>query len=281
VFAVLAAVALVVLVAGLGAGCAASREAGARVFHLQARMNPAPADRRDLPGGIVGVCSRGTLAWVVPVADGGVVLVDTGFDDEARSIREVVGARKIHGILLTHGHLDHAAGTASLAAPVWIGRADAPALFGEPVFRSVWPRLGEFLGGVPAARGPVHVVDGGEVVRFGDRRFVAIAAPGHTDGSVAWLLDDVLFGGDAAQSPLGDEIFPAPPGFTADLVAAYDSLRRLRDVPFRFLADAHYGVVTDPRSALRRAVDRQHDDVTLREHPALRPVACADDPVAW
>lgn len=263
------------------AGCPATRELGARLYHVGTILNPAPTDRRALPGGIEGVCSRGTIAWVVPVDDGGVVLVDTGYDDEARAVRHVVKERKIHAILLTHGHVDHAAGTSSLDAPVWIGRADAPAVQGRPVFRSLYPRLGEAAGGVPTAKGPVHVVDGGEVLRFGDRTFRAIAMPGHTDGSVGWLLDDVLFGGDAAQAPLGDEVYPAPPGFTADLVDAYDSLRRLRDVPVRWLADAHYGVVVEPLPAVRRAVERQHDEVRLRDHPAQRPVACADDPVAW
>jgi glyoxylase-like metal-dependent hydrolase (beta-lactamase superfamily II) len=276
-----AAAAAAVMGGSCFAGCAVSREVAARAFHLTAKANPAPPDRRSLPGGITSVCSRGTISWIVPVDDGGVVLIDAGFDDEARAIRHAVGDRKIHGILLTHGHLDHVAGTSTLDAPVWIGRADAPAVQGRPVFRSVYPRLGEFAGGVPTARGAVHVVDGGEVVRFGSRAFVALATPGHTAGSVVWLLDDVLFGGDALQSPLGDGVYPAPAGFTADLVVAYDSMRRLRDVPFRWLADAHYGVMASPHARIRAAVERQHDDATLRDHPALRPVACGDDPVSW
>lgn len=261
--------------------CVVAREVSARVYHVQTRLNPAPTDRRALPGGIESVCSRGSITWIVPVDDGGVVLIDTGYDDEARAIRHVVKNRKIHAILLTHGHLDHAAGTASLDAPVWVGRADAPAVRGQPVFRSLYPRLGEFLAGVPMAKGVVHEVDGGEVLRFGDRTFTALSTPGHTDGSVSWLLDDVLFAGDAIQRPTGDALYPAPPGFTVDLVAAYDSMRRLRDVPVRFIADAHYGFVDDASSRLQQAVLRAHDDVARREHPVMRPIACADDPVTW
>jgi glyoxylase-like metal-dependent hydrolase (beta-lactamase superfamily II) len=272
---------LVLLVAPALSSCVVSRELSARVYHLQTRLNPAPVDRRTLPEGIESVCSRGSITWIVPVRDGGVVLVDTGYDDEARAIRHALKGRKIHAILLTHGHLDHAAGTAALDAPVWVGRKDAPAVRGQPVFRSVFPRLGEFLAGVPTARGVVHEVDGGEVLRFGDRVFRAFATPGHTDGSVSWLLGDVLFAGDAIQRPTGDALYPAPPGFTVDLVAAYDSMRRLRDVPLRYVADAHYGFVDDAVPRLQQAVLRQHDDVTLREHPALRPTGCADDPVAW
>jgi glyoxylase-like metal-dependent hydrolase (beta-lactamase superfamily II) len=284
---------LLVLLVLLASGCSLSREAAARLYHLQALAHPAPVARRALPGGIESVCSRGSVTWIVPVNDGGVVLVDTGFDEQARAIQQAVKGRTIHAILLTHGHLDHAAGTAALDAPVWVGAADAPALRGQPLFRALYPRVGEFLAGVPVARGVVHGVDDGLVLRFGERVFQAIATPGHTDGSTSWLLVDVddatapdgratvLFGGDALLSPLGDEVFPAPPGFTADLVVAYDSIRRLLEVDIDYLADAHYGVVAQPARALRRAVEREHDDVTLREHPAWRPVSCADDPVAW
>jgi glyoxylase-like metal-dependent hydrolase (beta-lactamase superfamily II) len=275
------AVAAFVASAALAPSCVVARELSARVYHVQARLNPAPTDRRTLPGGIESVCSRGSITWIVPTGDGGVVLIDTGYDDQARAIRHVLKGRKVHAILLTHGHLDHAAGTATLDAPVWVGRADAPALRGQPVFRSLYPRLGEFLAGVPTARGPVHEVSGGEVLRFGDRTFTAIATPGHTDGSTSWLLDDILFAGDAIQRPTGDALYPAPPGFTASVVAAYDSMRRLRDVPLRFVADAHYGFVDDAPARLAQAVRRAHDEVALRDHPPVRPTGCADDPVAW
>lgn len=270
-------VVIVVVTAALTA-CPASREVGARAFQAMTRLHPSPLERRALPGGIESVCSRGSITWIVPVDDGGVVLVDTGFDDEARAIRHQVGERRIHGILLTHAHLDHAAGTASLDAPVWVGREDAPALRGEPTFPALYPRLGEALGGIPIAKGPIHEVDGGEVVVFGNRRFTAIAVPGHTRGSTAWLLDDVLFGGDAVQAPMGDGLYPAPIGFTEDLVRAYASLRRLRDIPFTILADAHYGVLDDAHTFLRDAVERDHDDAERRSYPTFRPVGCGDDP---
>jgi glyoxylase-like metal-dependent hydrolase (beta-lactamase superfamily II) len=276
-----AVVVFVVVVASITTlvpGCAASREGGARIFQMMTKTNPSPLDRRALPGGIESVCSRGSLSWIVPVDDGGVVLVDTGFDDEARAIRHAVGDRPIRGILLTHAHLDHAAGTSSLDAPVWVGRADAPALRGEPTFPALYPRLGEAFGGIPKAKGPIHEVVGGERLVFGTRSFTAIAVPGHTRGSIAWLLDDVLFGGDAVQSPLRDGIYPAPTGFTEDLVQAYGSLRRLRDVPFRYLADAHYGVFDNAHAFLRAAVENDHDEARRRDYPFLRPVGCGDDP---
>jgi len=275
-------VVVAIVVAGVAVGCAASRELGARAFQAMTNMSPAPPVVTGvLPGGIEAVCSRGSLSWIVPVDDGGVVLVDTGFDDEARAIKHALRGRPLHAILLTHGHVDHAAGTASLDAPVYIGRADAPALRGEHTFEAPYPLLGEIFGGIPVAKGAIHDVDDGEVHVFGNRRFTAIAMPGHTHGSTAWLVDDVLFSGDALLAPLGDDVYPAAPGFSVDIDAAYDSIRRLRDVDIHWLADAHYGVVREPRQALRRALEKSHGDIDVRrEFPVIHPVGCGGtDPV--
>ena len=53
----------------------------------------------------------------------------------------------------------------------------------------------------------------------------------------------------------------------------------MRDVEINWLADAHYGVLKDPRAALRAAIDRDHDDDRRREFPIFRPVGCGDDPL--
>jgi len=279
----LVALALVILATTTAlSACSVSREIGARTFHLVTLTSPSSLERRDLPLGIQSACSRGSITWIVPVDDeGGVVLVDTGFDDQARAIKAVVGDRPIRAILLTHGHLDHAAGAAAIDAPVYVGAKDAPALRGEHTFTALYPHLGEALAGIPKAKGAVVEVNDGDEVVFGKHTFRAIATPGHTHGSVSWLLEDVLFGGDAVQSPLGDGVYPAPIGFTVDLKAAYQSIRKLRDVHVGYLADAHYGVLKDPGAAINAAVVRDHDDATRLDYPGLRPAGCGDDVVSW
>lgn len=279
-------VALALVVVAVVGACAASREVGARVYHVVTLTRPADVNRRFLPDGIESVCSRGSLTWIVPVSADGeeVVLVDTGFDDQARAIRHHVGDRHIQAILLTHAHLDHAAGTAALDAPVYVGRDDADALRGKNHFHALWPSLGEAFAGVPVAKGEVIPVDGGDVVVKGDAEFLAVATPGHTDGSTSWWYRTpsgaaILFGGDAVQTPEPDEVYPAPWGFTWDVDAAYDSIRKLRDLDVDYLADAHIGVLPHPRAAFRRAVERQHSDETLHNYPFNRPMGCADDPI--
>ncbi len=276
---------LVALLLG-GSGCSATSEAGARIYHVVTMTRPADVSRRALPDGIESVCSRGSITWIVPVSADGkdVVLVDTGFDQEARAIKYKVGDRTIKAILLTHAHLDHAAGTAALDVPVYVGRDDAAALRGKNHFRALWPSLGEAFAGVPKALGPVHAVDDGDVYAFDGQSFRAVATPGHTTGSTSWLFrtasgQNVLFGGDAVQTPEDGEVHPAPWGFTYDVNAAYDSIRKLRELDVDYLADAHIGVLPQPHDAFRRAVERQHSAETLNEYPFNRPMGCADDPI--
>jgi len=83
---------------------------------------------------------------------------------------------------------------------------------------------------------------GGEELWFGDATFRVLAAPGHTPGSVCYLLDRaglrVLFAGDVVQSlspsnpdVLGTYAAYLPPRYRGDARAYRDTLRRLRDLP--------------------------------------------------
>ncbi len=84
---------------------------------------------------------------------------------------------------------------------------------------------------------------GGERLTFGDTRFEAIATPGHSPGSVCYLLERAdlraLFVGDVIQhlgppgrGSLGTYIASLPPVYRGDARDYLDSLRRLRKLPF-------------------------------------------------
>jgi glyoxylase-like metal-dependent hydrolase (beta-lactamase superfamily II) len=213
----------------------------ARGVHLLGRMGP-------------------NAAYLVETS-AGLALVDTCPQEDAepvlRQIEELgLDVSGLRVVLLTHGHGDHALGAnrlRALSAPppsgerarrppsgakVHAGRGDCGVLAegtSRDAFFSVFT--------MPQEARPVDVdvpLDGGETIELGDARFVVLAMPGHTPGSVCYLLERdgrrILFTGDVVMSltdtsPLGGPgIYAAylPPRYRGDARAFVESLRRLR-----------------------------------------------------
>jgi glyoxylase-like metal-dependent hydrolase (beta-lactamase superfamily II) len=78
----------------------------------------------------------------------------------------------------------------------------------------------------------VIAVGADTVLAFGRDTVRAYPVPGHTAGSVAYLVRGTLFLGDAATSPWPRDgpLAPARRGFSDDAAEARRSLRRLRAV---------------------------------------------------
>jgi glyoxylase-like metal-dependent hydrolase (beta-lactamase superfamily II) len=142
----------------------------------------------------------------------GLVLVDAGLADEHDLlIRQMADLRldpsRVCAILLTHAHGDHCQGAMPLkrktGARIYAGRDDAQVLGdGGPVaaISSVF--------GSPEHRSHATDVDielsGDEMLEFGDTRIEVLATPGHTPGSVCFVVNRgglrVFFGGDTIST---------------------------------------------------------------------------------
>lgn len=116
-------------------------------------------------------------AYVVQIGTGkqGLV-VDPGADASGIVALTRRTGVTIHGILVTHGHADHVGGV-----------ADMVALLGVPV----WAHPAEYQGA-----GSAGVADNA-IFRVGDVQVRALACPGHTAHSMSFLVDNMLFTGDA------------------------------------------------------------------------------------
>ncbi|GAB2809300.1 hypothetical protein GCM10022221_03320 [Actinocorallia aurea] len=184
----------------------------------------------------------------------------------------------VRWILLTHGHIDHIGGAHALwemtgrRAQVVIHEADAPFL------RSRQAHVDEYLANrgrylndadgaakVGAAANavisgemePTLLVKGGETLDLGGVEVSVHAVPGHTAGSVAYVIDGQrsVFVGDAVQVHGAANGFP---GF-ADPAAYRASLAYLRDEvrpnhlylghPYRRTDGTPYGVELDAEQA--------------------------------
>ncbi len=221
-------------------------------------------------------------------------IVDTGIASSPAEgmapALEALGRRieDVRWILLTHGHIDHVGGAHALweltgrRAEVVISEADAPLL------RSRRAHVQHYLdvrrqylddpdgeakqtamaaGAISGEMEPTVLVRGGETLSLGGDVTVSVhAIPGHTAGSVAYVVDgqDDVFVGDAVQVHGAANGFP---GYE-DPRAYRASLEHLRDVvrpqhlylghPYRTTAGVPYGVELDreqAQQALQESLD--------------------------
>ena len=148
----------------------------------------------------------GTNCWLLsgPDSDDAVV-VDPGFSpDRIMSMLESAGKRPV-AVLATHGHFDHIGSVGALCGddvPLYIHEADAQALT-DP---SAWGS------GMPVPPIPVSEVRGlveGDVLELAGLRFEVMHTPGHTPGSVCFLLQELSLSGDLVfKGAIGRYDFP-------------------------------------------------------------------------
>lgn len=240
----------VVVLGGAACVCAAIVYVGLQLdFTVPVSTVLKPAPVAVGPGiYLLGKLSPGT-AYVVDTS-AGLVLVDTGLEANAKTLLDQfndlgLDPLRLKAILLTHGHADHSLGAGHLraktGAKIHAGRGDCDTLRkGEPreAFFSTF-----HMPNVSAHATTIDVeLQGGESLAFGDSRFEVIAAPGHTPGSVCYLLHHrrlrVLFTGDVVQalnkatpSHLGTYSAYLPPLYGGNASDYLATLRTLRELP--------------------------------------------------
>jgi len=166
-------------------------------------------DYRILP--VTPFAQNCTLLWCLETMKGAVV--DPGGD-----LDDIVAAATKFGvtlekILLTHGHIDHAGGTAALVARLGIP------VVGPQREDAFWidqlPNQSRMFGFPPcAAFTPDRWLEDGDKVRVGNVILDVLHTPGHTPGHVAFfhpasrlaIVGDVLFAGSIGRTdfPRGD-----------------------------------------------------------------------------
>ncbi len=218
-----------------------------------------------LAPGIVG--ERGSGAWLYALRlPDGVVLIDAGRDAKGRPIDAALaplGAKRadVTDVLLTHGHPAETMGLAAVrAARVHAGAGDVDLIAG----RARPGRGVDRIVGLVLPRGTADVADAiraEEVREIGGERVLAIPVPGHSLGSIAYLVRGVLFVGDAAAIHDG-RLVPGTRFLSEDPVRAERALvrlaRRLADEPVERICSAHTGC-SEPGAAaglLREAASR-------------------------
>ena len=195
-------------------------------------------------------------------------LVDAALPNNVKAILQAADqiGKPINRIVLTHAHDDHIGALDGLkellpAAQVFISKRDARLLAGD---RSLDPNepSGPIRGGVPKkVRTKPDIL-----LKDGDRigSLLAVAAPGHTPGSMAFLdmRNDSLIVGDAFQTRAGVAVsgqlkllFPFPAMATWDKRTSLESARRLSELKPSLLAAGHGNMVFQPKRLIDKAIN--------------------------
>jgi hydroxyacylglutathione hydrolase len=163
---------------------------------------------------------------VVDIGEGHVVLIDAGNDPKGAALlaelaRRKVGPDAVTAIFFTHGHPDHIAG-ARLCPNAALYALDAEVARVDGREGSHGPLTG-MIGAKPTGL-HVHGLKDGAVMTLGAKTIRAIATPGHTGGSAAYLVSGVLFLGDSGWMKTDGNLAPAPWALSDDVAKDRASL---------------------------------------------------------
>ena len=143
---------------------------------------------------------------VTDVETGESAAIDPGYS--ATALFESLGTKNIKYILLTHAHFDHVLGAEELKrfvnAPIALSSTDA-AILDEKIT-------------------PDILLENGDTLAFGSGSIRIIGTPGHTAGSLCFIVGDLLFSGDTMfRGTIGRCDFP-----TGSYDAMLKSIEKLR-----------------------------------------------------
>ncbi|MFC4767809.1 MBL fold metallo-hydrolase [Effusibacillus consociatus] len=199
--------------------------------------------------------------------DEGLTLVDAALPYSSKGILQAASriGKPITRIILTHAHGDHVGALDALKqvlpdVPVHISSRDARLMAGDRTLDSNEPNT-PIRGGVPKklkTRPDVLLQEGDQIGSL-----LAVAAPGHTPGSFAFLdtRNKALIAGDAVQTRGGIAVagqirpwFPFPAMATWNKQVALESARKLQGYHPSLLATGHGRMLKQPGDAIDRVI---------------------------
>lgn len=188
-----------------------------------------------------------TNTYLMDAGEGYGIAVDPGDGARVAAFAEKKGL-KIQAVLLTHGHFDHAGGAAFLqkaGANIFIAVAEEALLTSDA-------NLAKAFGTTFERFVPDRYVQDGETVALHGIRFRVLATPGHTSGSVCYLVEDskIIFSGDTLfADSVGRTDFPTG--------NARQMLHSLQQILFRLEGD--YTVYPGHGSATTLLYEKGHN----------------------
>ena len=210
------------------------------------------------------------------VAGREIALIDTGFPAQLEDVKAGIRAHgfsvaDISHIFVSHSHPDHSGNVGPLlrespGARVYIHPLGIAQLIDPSIELAVrkralpanlHARIGEME---PVPPGRIQALNDGDIFDLGDgERLRAIFAPGHQPDGVVFYEEKNrgLFINDLVGNCLldaGAHYALNPPG--SDHRQGISSLRKLMDLPIKYLYLGHYGISDQPREIMERSIEK-------------------------
>jgi beta-lactamase domain protein len=178
-----------------------------------------------------------TNSYILCSENGGCAVVDPG--DDASGLKKIINDNgwKCTAVLLTHAHFDHAGSCfefQSMGAKIYMHAADMQLIETDknlaPLFGKKFQR---FVLDV--------VIDDGDEIEILNEKITVLHTPGHTAGSVCYVVENVIFSGDTLfRLSVGRTDFP-----TGSMKELNTSVKRLLALPGNYTVYPGHGEITN------------------------------------
>ena len=183
------------------------------------------------------------------IKNGGKYIAIDGANSTKNVSRELVklgiNADSVDYVFLTHTDGDHVAAIKLFKnAKVYLSRPEEQLINGK--------RTRFILNGNKIATKNYELLDDQQILNIGNIKIQGILTPGHTVGSMCYIVDDkYLFVGDALRLKDG-KIAPFKKFINMDWREALRSMDKVADLPgIEYIFTAHYGFTSDYKNAVK------------------------------
>ena len=193
------------------------------------------------------------VSMFIYTADDSPICFDTGISDgPIKQAFDALGYKPEHVkyVFLTHTDRDHVGGLNLFKnADVYLSIDE------EQMINKTTPRFLGFVHNKPLKK-PYRLLKDGDIVETGQTRIEALATPGHTPGSMSYLVNEsILFAGDTLALREG-KVRPFSKQHLRDMIhmdiaTQTESVKKLAKLKnIYLLVTAHTGFTTDFQSAM-------------------------------
>jgi len=215
-------------------------------------------ETQEIVSGIYAIKTKNANFYVVK-NDDNCIAIDAGGSNENIVKTELyklnIEPEKITAVLLTHTDFDHISALSLFKnAAIYISKQE------EQVIDGSVPRL--VFGGKNKFNYNYSTIEDNEELRFGKIKVKSVLTPGHTVGSMSFLIDDkYLFVGDNLSLQNGQVgLFNSLFNFNDD--TQKESIRNLAKIAStEYIFTAHYGFTDKPKEAFKNfAIEEKSND---------------------